>query len=296
MLLPLRPPLPLCLLLPQHGRRAVTPACLLTGCKLFACEFAEPLRGAWQPCRSPLLPASRRRGSPELPTCPCPAAAASLCPTHTLEYPRHLGARRTESSRGLLAEDTSPRSGAAGQPPLSPVPVAAAARAGARRTAVWELREALLHFIADLVGCTDLQTPRGAEAGLDLPRALFCTGCDPANAVRPQHRRQRRDASARPPPEAALLNSPRTVLSSFPEEESICFKEVCFALALPQWFSVVFWFCWLGFFLSLLGGTSVLHWACAEGSRQAALRVNAGPGASPCISHGFLSVLVCFFF
>lgn len=93
-----------------------------TGCKSFVCEFPEPPRGAWQPCRTSLLPASRGRGSPELPNCPCPAAAASLCPTHTLEYPRHLGARRTESSCGLLAEDASPRSGAAGQPPLSPRP------------------------------------------------------------------------------------------------------------------------------------------------------------------------------
>lgn len=138
---------------------------------------------------------------------------------------------------------------------------------------MWELREALLHFIADLVGCTDLQTPRGAEAGLDLPRALFCTGCDPANAVRPQHQQQQRDASARPPLEAALLNSPQTVLSSFPGEESVCFKEVCFALALPQWFSLVFRFCWLVVWVFLI---------FAGGHRRPALVLCRGvPPSSP---------------
>lgn len=200
---------------------------MVTGCKLFACEIPAPLRGAWQPCPSSLLPASQ--------------------PAPNLPLPR----RRHWTAPGALPHDGLK---AAADPPL---PCGAA---GACRTALWELREALLHFIADLLGCTDLQTPRGAEAGLDFPRALCCTGWDPANAVRPSPAPAA--ASARPLGTGVVelpTSSPRLA----PRRRVPLFQRGLLCSCPP---AAVF-LCWFGLVRSffLLDGTGIPRWSWCGG-------------------------------
>lgn len=99
----------------------------------------------------------------------------------------------------------------------------------------------MLHFIADLIGCTDLQTPRGSEAGLDFSSSTFSSLILCCSERRPSPAPAQR---AEPPP--AELGE----LSPAPSPRKRPFVSKRFALLLPSRSVFLFYFFFIFLFFN----------------------------------------------
>lgn len=156
---------------------------------------------------SPAPPPSRLRPAAEA----APRAPSAPAPQPRPRSARHIhwrtpaiGARRTESHCGVLVEDTSPRSGAARQPPLSSrpgLPGLTGQLCGSSEKLCCTL--SLISLAA--LTCKLLVAPKPGWISLEHFPGLVVTQRMPSVHSTSS---SGGDASARPPADAALLNSP----------------------------------------------------------------------------------------